>query len=122
MTERINTETGEIISDDFATVLLNMSDGESHKELSDRLRELVQAVRSTGKKGTLTYVIEVAPAGKNLAQSTVILGDKITSKIPEFARQSSMFFADDTGALMRDNPNQLSLWDRFDNNDKKERP
>lgn len=116
--EYVSPHTGEIVSkeqgDEFATVLLNMAGGASHLELSDELAALVKAVQETGRAGYLNYRISVKPAGKNLAQSTVILSDKITAKKPEFEREASMFFADDTGKLHRNNPNQPSLWAGFD--------
>lgn len=46
---------------EFAAVLLSLDDGATHSELTESLQGLVARVRDTGKAGTLTLTITVAP-------------------------------------------------------------
>lgn len=92
----------------FADFLQEISNGQSHTELSDSLNELVQAVALIGKGGTLTYVIKVSPAGRN-AEATVMITDEIKLKAPEGERPDSVFFVDKDGNLSRHNPAQIRL-------------
>ncbi|MDO4888143.1 MAG: hypothetical protein Q3979_05510 [Actinomycetaceae bacterium] len=111
----VNKETGEITGTDsgveFATVLLNIADGASHQELSDNLRELVEAVQDTGKSGTLTYTLKVAAADEK--GEVIIVKDMIKLKKPEYERGTHTFFADKSGNLTQDPPNQTSLFERL---------
>ena len=47
----------------FADWLREQRGGASHSELTDALAALIEAVAETGKAGTLTYKVKVAPAG-----------------------------------------------------------
>lgn len=94
----------------FAAVLQEIGGGKTHDRLSEQLADLVEAVTSTGKKGTLTLQVTVAPikAGNT---STLIVTGKTTCKAPEGddAAPSSVFFPDAAGNLTRNDPNQPSL-------------
>lgn len=92
----------------FADFLQEISNGQSHNELSDSLNELVQAVSLIGKAGTLTYVVKVSPAGRN-AEATVMITDEIKLKAPEGERPDSVFFVDKDGNLSRHNPAQIRM-------------
>lgn len=92
----------------FSDFLLEISNGQSHHELSEALNELVQAVALIGKSGTLTYVLKVAPAGRN-AEATVMITDDIKLKAPEGDRPDSVFFVDKDGNLSRHNPAQIRM-------------
>lgn len=92
----------------FADFLHEISNGQSHAELSEALNELVQAVALIGKGGTLTYTVKVAPAGRNTA-ATVVITDDIKLKAPEGDRPDSVFFVDSDGNLSRHNPAQIRM-------------
>lgn len=96
---------------EFIDVLMRQGNGATNQELSDELREIVQRVRATGKTGTLTLQLKV-----ELVKSTnsIVILDKISAKKPEYDRPSSLFFADDDGNLLREDPNQLSMFDLAD--------
>lgn len=91
-----------------------MSDGNSHflmavgridgglpVEIADQqLRDVIQAVQRTGKKGTVTITLEVAPNGEmGFAASA-----KVTAKAPQVAFGQSFFFCDRNGDLTRNAP------------------
>lgn len=94
----------------FAAVLQEHAKGSVHARLSDLLAELTAAVAETGKKGTLTLVVTVAPVSKGAAGALTV-STKIAAKVPEGddAAPTSVFFADDHGNLTRNDPNQLTL-------------
>lgn len=100
----IPVPTAKEPSNFFVHLLTEFRDGESISELSEALQCLVAAVRDTEKKGTLTYIIKVAPQGE-----AVVVTDEIKLKAPEMTRDASIFFATEENTLQRDNPNQRHL-------------
>lgn len=91
----------------FADFLREQAKGTTHDELSEGLHDLVQRVRDTGKKGTLTVAITVElMKGSDKA---VIVSDEIKLKLPEHDRDTSLFFADRNGNLTRNDPDQLAF-------------
>lgn len=96
-----------------------MSDGNSHFlmavgridgglpiEVADNcLRDVIQAVQRTGKKGTVTVTLEVAPNGEmGFAASA-----KVTAKAPQINFGQSFFFMDRNGDLTRESPTMGQL-------------
>ena len=115
MVEYVDKRSGEVMEHkgvEFATILLNLSNGDSHRELTENLRELVQAVQDTGKPGTLTYTIKVKP--NDLNANAVAVMDEIKLKKPEYDREKSLFFTDNHGKLTK-NPPQSAFAFRANN-------
>ena len=96
-----------------------MSDGNSHflmaigridgglpVEIADScLRDVIAAVQRTGKKGTVTVTLEVAPNGEmGFAASA-----KVAAKAPQINFGQSFFFCDRNGDLTRAAPNMQQL-------------
>ena len=71
-------------------------------EAQDKLQELVQECQRTGKKGKFTLTLEVSAA----EDSTVVLRDDITTKLPKPQTSSTVWYADERGALHREDPRQ----------------
>lgn len=92
----------------FASVLQELAKGQVHSDASEALRELTTAVAEHGKKGTITVVIEVAPLPKGDG-NTLIVSASVTSKPPRGETRPSVFYLDDDGNLVRDDPRQLKL-------------
>lgn len=94
----------------FAAVLGELHGGRVHARLTEQLAALTAAVAATGKKGTLTIALEVKPlkAGQNEILQVVA---KSVLKAPEGedAAPTTVFYADETGNLTRDDPNQPQL-------------
>lgn len=68
-----------------------------------RLRDVIAAVQRTGKKGTVTIALEVAPNGEfGFAASA-----KVTAKAPELNFGQSFFYADRAGNLTRQAPDMV---------------
>lgn len=91
----------------FADFLAEQAKGTTHEELSDALRDLVRRVTDTGKKGVLTYSVEVAPMKG--ADGMLVVQDKIVLKLPEHDRQASLYFSDEDSNLVKDDPRQISF-------------
>jgi len=92
----------------FADWLRDQSRGKTHEELSEALRDLVAKVIDTGKKGSLTLTVSVEPM-PNSDGNALVVKDEIKLKLPEFARDASLFFADDDRNLVRQDPRQLTF-------------
>lgn len=92
----------------FAQVLAQHRDGFSLEEASEKLTELVQRVRQTGRSGTITVALKVGPASKG-AGNALIIHDKITVRLPEMDREASIMFANDDHQLQREDPRQKKL-------------
>lgn len=96
-----------------------MSDGNSHflmaigridgglpVEIADaQLREVIAAVQRTGKKGTVSVTLEIAPNGElGFAASA-----KVAAKAPQVSFGQSFFFVDRVGDLTREAPHMADL-------------
>lgn len=91
----------------FAAFLCQHARGRSEHELSERLRDLVEAVEETGKPGTITYTLTIKPETR--AEHAVLVTDAIKVKSPELDRPASIFFADEQYRLVRSDPRQLTF-------------
>lgn len=90
----------------FADVLQSLDKGRTHTELSTKLQQLVAAVEDTGKKGSISITLTVAPS-KSEAPFEVI--EAIGLKLPAATRRASLFYADDDHNLVRRDPRQAEL-------------
>lgn len=89
----------------FPQVLGDLPGGRTVDELSEALAQLVLAVAATGKKGSITLKLDVAPN----ADDMVSIDDTITLKLPQRARGRAIFFHDAEGSLLKENPRQGKL-------------
>lgn len=88
----------------FAELLWEQHDGGLIDELDDALRELVNAVTTYGKSGTLTLEFTFQQQGR-----TVVVSDTVKSKLPKPPKVQEVFFPDAEGMLHRSDPAQMSL-------------
>ncbi len=65
-----------------------------------QLRDVVEAVRRTGKKGAVSMTLEVAPNGEMGFAASL----KVTAKAPNVQFGQSFFFQDRDGNLTRSAP------------------
>lgn len=82
--------------------------GQEDMEMYAALREVVQAVEATQKKGTLTIKVVVGPAqvgGENVLQIAV----DHTAQVPRFAPETVLLYSDADGSLSRNDPRQTVL-------------
>ncbi len=92
----------------FAAVLQEIDHGHVHTNLSAALRDLVDAVKDTGKKGTLGLTITVKPIKPGQVDILDIVAD-VKLDAPKPTPPSTMFFTDRTGNLTREDPNGQQL-------------
>lgn len=94
----------------FALFLTDLNDGQTQAGLTGDLSELLQAVQNTGRSGSITLKIKVAPASKG--GSTV---DKITItadrklELPKPEQPSDFFWLTDDAQPTRQHPRQHAL-------------
>jgi hypothetical protein len=99
-------ETGEIVP--LTEVLLTHAKGSIDAEAGEKLRELAAAVAETGKKGSVSVVLAVAPVPRS--DGMVALTATVTAKIPDHDPATSVWFTDETGVLSRQHPSQMSAF------------
>lgn len=111
MAERryIDPKTAEVVDDPeirpFDQVLRELGEGSTNSELSEALWDLLQRVGDTGKAGTLTLTIAVAPDGRGRVQ----VKDEVKVKLPEYNRPTTAFFIGKHGNASRRDPNQPEI-------------
>jgi non-homologous end joining protein Ku len=94
----MSTDDGEQVRP-FAATLQEIGRGSVHDRLSEQLQQLVAAVTETGKKGTLTLQLTVAPVKPGNVHNLLVTA-KTALKAPE---------GDEAGNLSREDPTQLKL-------------
>jgi hypothetical protein len=105
MANTLNAELPQVDSA-FLNVLQHHRGGAVLTDLADAMREVTEAVQLSGKAGGVTLRILVQPAG---ARGAIIIADDIKTTLPKLDKVTSIFFADDNGNLVRNDPNQREL-------------
>ena len=94
--------------DSFAAMLASIRP-KTDVELAENLAKLIEEVKATGKKGTLSVTFEVKPVDGG--GHAVIVNDTIRLKTPERTREGSMAFVGDGNRLQRTDPSAMPLWE-----------
>ncbi|TQL46696.1 hypothetical protein FB562_2220 [Homoserinimonas aerilata] len=92
----------------FAAVLATIRP-KTDIELAEKLSKLIEDVKVTGKKGTLTVKFEVKPVDGG--GQAVIVNDAIAVRAPEKNREGSMAFIGENNRLQRTDPSAMPLFD-----------
>lgn len=77
-------------------------------EAAETLRKVIEAVKATGKVGSITIRLDVKPADGLM--DAVVVYDRITQKVPEKTREGSMAFITRDGDLSRTDPSAMPLF------------
>lgn len=88
-------------------VLGQIRGGYALTEAGKQLQDVVKAVRSTGKKGSVTFTIDVSPDKTD--DRVVTMKPSIKAKIPEKGFSEGIFFLGPDGRLTKEDPAQLEL-------------
>lgn len=91
----------------FAQFIREVQNGRTHDEATEKLAELVEAVRETGKAGKMSLTLTVKPMKGNV--DVLLVEDSLVSKPPLHDRKASIFYPDKSGNLTRTDPNQLTF-------------
>lgn len=92
----------------FATTLNEVDEGRAHTRISDQFADLVAAVRETGKAGTITITVKVAPISKGTADAFMVSAGAVV-KAPKQDTPASIFFPTKDGNLSRNDARQPQL-------------
>lgn len=104
-TEDTTTETDE--APDFAATLLNIGRGKTHRDLSEQLREVIKACTATSKAGKIQLTLNFKP---QKGTGAMFVTADVKAAKPKFDAEPSIFYATEDGALLRNDPNQQSLY------------
>ncbi|MEF8794005.1 hypothetical protein [Thiohalorhabdus sp.] len=96
------------MSNSFLTNLNTQRGGALMDELGDEYRDLIAAVRETGKKGKLTLELEVKPGGGE-DNEVIHVKDNVKMTVPEHDRKPSVYFSTQNNELTRQHPEQQEL-------------
>lgn len=94
--------------DSFVEVARQIDRGRKLTDLDRGIRDLVEAVKETGKKGKLTYTLEILPVPKTGGEQ-VVLVDDVVVKPPKPEPKVALFFTTDEGRLSRNDPRQMEF-------------
>lgn len=106
-------DTGQATAgQEFLAFLATTNKGRTATELTERMHELIDAIRDTGKGGAITYKVEIRPIDNAAEQDGAVkVTDHISLKLPQHDRPTSIFFVDEESNLVRNHPSQSSLFE-----------
>jgi hypothetical protein len=97
-------QNDDIEEKDFADLIKEFAHGSTNKMAAQRIREIVQACRETGKKGAIKLTI-----GISVQTGIVEVKAAISTTKPEHALPGACYYATDEGGLVDEDPRQLKL-------------
>lgn len=92
-----------------AAFLASHLNGRTDEEISTEFHALLDAVRAHGKKGSLTITIVVDPPANGVESAPMPIGVESTVKAPKPTPVKSLYFLDDEGTPVREDPRQLAM-------------
>lgn len=92
----------------FTDVLRDIRKGRVVEAAGEELAEVVRAVLDTNKGGEFTLKLSIKPNGRG--DNAVIVGAKISAKVPQADLPDALFYADLDGDLLRDDPTQQRMF------------
>lgn len=92
----------------FNHTLSKLNRGELNDELTEILSEVIKAVRSTRKQGSVTLTLNVAMLNTR-TEDSIKITPKVSKKIPELDREESIVFSTANGDVLFDDPNQIKM-------------
>lgn len=94
----------------FLELVQSFRRGELLNQADRQLAKVIEAMADTGGDGSLTITI---PLKFNKA-GQIEVTPKVTSKVPQKAIGTGIYFADDDGRLSRRDPNQMDIEDEIE--------
>ena len=95
----------------FSLFLVELNEGSTHAALTGDLGDLLRTVQATGRAGSLTIKVKVAPATRSNSGSV----DKVTItadrklELPKPEQPSDFFWLTEDGETSRNHPRQQDL-------------
>lgn len=90
---------------DVTELLGNLRRGTLLAEFGEELADLLEAVRETGKAGTLTLRLKLEPQ-KGQDRAEVFITDTVTTTKPKPEKSSTLMYVHKDGTLSRRDPRQ----------------
>jgi hypothetical protein len=110
MTTQHETDTEATVERaDIAAFLASHLNGRTAEELSTEFHQLLDAVRAHGKKGQLVITVVVDPPANGVESAPMPIGVESAVKAPKPTPVKSLYFLDDDGNPVREDPRQLSI-------------
>lgn len=104
------TDTTEAVETaDLAAFLAAHLNGRTAEELSAEFHQLLDAVRTHGKKGAMTITVVVDPPANGVDSAPMPIGVESTVKAPKPTPVKSLYFLDNDGNPVREDPRQLAI-------------
>jgi hypothetical protein len=98
--------TGEIV--DLPTWLAGHLGGRTAEEISAEFHALLDAVRAHGKKGQMTITFVVEPPANGVEAAPLPIGVESAVKAPKATAPKALYFLDNDGNPVRDDPRQMA--------------
>lgn len=92
-----------------AAFLASHLNGRTEEELSAEFHGLLAAVRAHGKKGSMTITFVVDPPANGVESAPMPIGIESSVKAPKPTPVKSLYFLDDEGLPVREDPRQLAM-------------
>lgn len=93
------------MSSEFFSVLETMNSGKTLSRIEAQFEELRAAIVDTEGSGELILKLKISSGKKNLNKVTAT----VTTKVPQEAPETAVFYFDDNKRLVRDDPRQMKL-------------
>ncbi len=90
---------------DFASIILDLADGEVNTELTRRLQKAIEKVKEHKKKASLTITLAITEKG---GFATIDVDCKAKLPEPDMAG-TAFYFGDEAGTIQHTNPKQMRL-------------
>jgi len=95
---------------DVISTLVVLNRGRFILECGSELQQLADAIVDTGKEGSLTIKLKVAPSGrKNGRINQFEIRPDVSIQKPKHDQGISLFFVSEDNKLMRDDPDQMEM-------------
>jgi hypothetical protein len=105
MTDQPTTEHTETA--DIAAFIAAHLNGRTAEEISGEFHQLLDAVRAHGKKGQLVITLVVEPPTNGVDNAPLPIGIESAVKAPKPTQPKSLYFLDNDGLPVREDPRQL---------------
>ncbi|MBT2508855.1 hypothetical protein J7I98_23800 [Streptomyces sp. ISL-98] len=106
--QHTETET-ETERADLAAFIAGHLNGRTAEALSTEFHDLLEAVRAHGKKGALVITLVVDPPANGVESAPLPIGVESTVKAPKPTPVKSLYFLDDDGNPVREDPRQMAI-------------
>jgi hypothetical protein len=94
---------------DLAAFLASHLNGRTAEELSIEFHALLDAVRAHGKKGELRITLIVDPPANGVESAPLPIGVESAVKAPKPTPVKALYFLDDGGNPVREDPRQMAI-------------